>query len=189
MTIRTRAGLVATFLRNAGQTRSRTGNDQGAILLIVLIIVTVLAAATAALVEFGFDSPHAAAAQSAHQRAANALDTGLQAAIENTRLGRPDPCNGTALTIADVDGPTGSSGAQPGPLEPINDTITCTAPVAPATAYQFTVTQFSVTQSQDAGLCLSARVNFAGAVGSRSAGVTAWTLGTSTSPTTCQEHP
>jgi hypothetical protein len=164
--------------RMRGATATRDG---GAILLLVLIIVTVVAAATAAVVEFGFDSPHAATAQSAHQRAVNALDDGLQAAIQNTSSGLPVPCNGTALTITDVDGPAGSTAAAPSPLPPIDVTATCTPPPAPGGSYQFLVTQ-----SLTGDLCLSAQATFAGGVPPQSATVSKWTLGTLSSPTACE---
>jgi hypothetical protein len=154
--------------------------DDGAILLFVLVIVTLLAAATAALAEFGFDSPHAAAAQVTHQRIVNALDDGLQAAVENTRLGASAPCNGTALSIADVDGPGGSSAASPAPRPPITATVTCVPPAAPGGTYAFIATE-----SIDASTCLSARATVTG----QSATVTSWAIGTLTNPTTCTERP
>lgn len=118
----------------------RLANDDGAVLILVMIIVTVMATLTVTLANFSFTTIKAADAQTALNQLEYALDSGMQAALENTRLDDENPADyslppcagGSNLVVADAGG-TGS------------DTSTTAAFTQPASGANVTVSVGSST--------------------------------------------
>ncbi|HEX4365154.1 MAG TPA: hypothetical protein VHZ75_11440 [Solirubrobacteraceae bacterium] len=95
--------------------------EDGAVLILALVIVSLLSVATLAVAQFGFASPKASRAYTDNQRLVNALDSGLQAAVEDARLDLPTaPACGPAASDEPA-GPTGPTG-DAGPAGPTGDT-------------------------------------------------------------------
>ena len=144
-------------------------NEEGAILILALIIVSVLATATLAVAQLGFANPKAAHVYNDHQRLVNALDSGLQAAVENARL-QPvvsRTCGLDELPMPDADGQS----------PPIKIIVDCIAPTSGHTAYTYNVSAFLTCADKPESQSLTARVSYVTAP-APIATVTSWKLTT-----------
>lgn len=113
----------------AGNTSAtRRFDDEGASLILVLALIVVLSTTAAGVLQLSQTSRRTARAIDDKERLLNALDVGLAAAVEQTRIAAGRQC--ATLDLPNVDGlesPAPSPGPPPPALSPLSVKVTCVA--------------------------------------------------------------